>query len=97
MQRIPPTQPPPDLALLLLTITTETMRVIIRDLIVPIVALGITLATLRQPVPRVPAAPAATVQLEALPVRELRQLARAAGHRGLARKGRRQQLLEVLA
>ena len=36
-------------------------------------------------------------QLEALPVRELRVLARAAGHRALARSGRRQQLLEVLA
>lgn len=36
-------------------------------------------------------------QLEALPVRELRQLARAAGHRSLARSGRRQQLLEALA
>jgi hypothetical protein len=35
-------------------------------------------------------------QLEALPVRELRQLARTAGHRSLARSGRRQQLLEVL-
>jgi hypothetical protein len=40
---------------------------------------------------------AAGPQLEALPVRELRRLARAAGHRTLARSGRRQQLLEVLA
>jgi len=44
------------------------------------------------PAPEVP-----TPQLEALPVRELRVLARAAGHRALARSGRRQQLLEVLA
>jgi len=36
-------------------------------------------------------------QLEALPVRELRRVARAAGHRALARSGRRQQLLEALA
>ncbi len=40
---------------------------------------------------------AAGPQLEALPVGELRRLARAAGHRSLARSGRRQQLLEVLA
>ena len=36
-------------------------------------------------------------QLEALPVRELRKLARAAGRSDLARSGRRQQLLEALA
>ena len=42
-----------------------------------------------------PEAPRA--QLEGLPVRELRVLARAAGHRALARCGRRAQLLEVLA
>ena len=52
--------------------------------------------------PSISAAPAAATgvpmpQLEALPVRELRVLARAAGHRALARSGRRQQLLEVLA
>jgi hypothetical protein len=45
----------------------------------------------------IPSATTATTEpLEALPVRELRQLARAAGHRSLARSGRRQQLLEVL-
>jgi hypothetical protein len=50
-----------------------------------------------------PAAPralppaSAAVDLQALPVRELRQLARAAGHRALARSGRRQQLLAALA
>ena len=52
--------------------------------------------------PSIPAVPATApeapmAQLEALPVRELRKLARAAGHRGLARSGRRQQLLEALA
>lgn len=52
--------------------------------------------------PCIPAVPVAATeapmpQLEALPVRELRALARAAGHRALARSGRRQQLLEVLA
>jgi hypothetical protein len=48
-----------------------------------------------------PAAPVAVLPapaaLDALPVRELRQLARRAGHKRLARSGRRQQLLEVLA
>ncbi|MCP9771629.1 hypothetical protein KBY66_03150 [Synechococcus sp. Tobar12-5m-g] len=54
-----------------------------------------------QPAPLVPIAPveppaAAGGQLEALPVRELRHLARAAGRRALARSGRRAELLEVL-
>ena len=44
-----------------------------------------------------PAPDAPTAQLGALTVVELRKLARAAGHRGLARSGRRQQLLEALA
>jgi hypothetical protein len=97
-------QPPPDLALQLLTITAETMRIIVRDLIIPVVALGITLATLRQPVPRLPRpiTPAPDVvtlpaALETLPVVQLRQMARAAGHKALARTGRKAQLLEVLA
>jgi hypothetical protein len=51
------------------------------------------------PTPIVPVdAPApAGGQLEGLPVRELRHLARAAGHRALARSGRRAELLEVLS
>jgi hypothetical protein len=59
-------------------------------------------------VPAPPAAPSAPPipapsteapggQLEALPVRELRVLARAAGHRALARSGRRADLLLALA
>jgi hypothetical protein len=49
--------------------------------------------------PQAPAQPrqATTPALDVLPVRELRQLARAAGHRALARNGRRTQLLEALA
>jgi len=52
--------------------------------------------------PSIPAAPVAAPaapmpQLEGLTVAELRRVARAAGHRALARSGRRQQLLEVLA
>jgi hypothetical protein len=115
MQKTAPMQPPPDLGLLLLTITTDAMICIVRDLLVPVVALGITLATLSIPVPRLPKQPApapaaalalppaaplalppARVSLEALPVVQLRQLARAAGHKQLARSGRKAQLLEVL-
>jgi hypothetical protein len=44
----------------------------------------------------VPPAPTAVDPLAALPVRELRILARQAGHRTLARSGRRADLLEVL-
>jgi hypothetical protein len=59
----------------------------------------------RQQGPALPAAPAkpSTViaahrpQLEALPVRELRQMARAAGFRSLARSGRKADLLAALA
>jgi len=51
--------------------------------------------------PRPPVAPAVPPRprpmLEDLKVVELRQLAREAGFRALARSGRRQQLLEVLA
>ncbi|MEA5443346.1 hypothetical protein [Cyanobium gracile] len=54
-------------------------------------------AALLLPTAPAPAPEAPMPQLEALPVRELRKLARAAGHRGLARSGRRQQLLEALA
>ena len=89
-----------DVVLLLAFLTAEAVLCIVRDLLLPLVALAVTLATLRQPVPRVtppaPAAPAAR-PIDSLPVRELRQLARTAGHRQLARNGRRQQLLEVLA
>lgn len=75
----------------------EAMRCIANDLLIPVVALGITLATPRIPVPRVTPAPVVPPPISSLPVRELRQLARAAGHRALARSGRRQQLLEALA
>ena len=64
-----------------------------------------TASPARQQGPALPAAPvkpanataAHRPQLEALPVRELRQLARAAGHRALARSGRRADLLAALA
>jgi hypothetical protein len=44
----------------------------------------------------VPPAPTTAEALEALPVRELRILARQAGHRALARSGRRADLLGAL-
>jgi hypothetical protein len=79
-------------------------RVIVRDLLIPLLALCITLATLHRerdlPVlPKPPLAlPAATAQpLEALTVVQLRQMARAAGHKQLARSGRKADLLQVLA
>jgi len=55
-----------------------------------------------QPAPLLPIAPVdapapARGGLEALPVRELRRMARAAGHRALARSGRRADLLEALS
>jgi len=48
-----------------------------------------------QPLVAVPAA--AAPALDSLPVRELRALARSAGHRALARSGRRSELLAALA
>lgn len=104
----------------LLALAWAAGTLIVRDLLIPLLALLVALATLhREPtLPRLqkaeaaPAAPLAlppaplalpqaTTQpvqaLEALTVAELRQLARAAGHKSLARSGRRQQLLEVLA
>jgi hypothetical protein len=53
-------------------------------------------ALLLPPAPA-PAPEAPTPQLEALTVAELRRIARTAGHRVLARSGRRQLLLEALA
>lgn len=48
-----------------------------------------------RPLAALPAA--AAPALDSLPVRELRALARSAGHRALARSGRRAELLAVLA
>ena len=91
-----------------LAIAYGAARVIVRDLLIPLLALCITLATLHRerdlpalpPAPQkaLPAATAPVVApLESLTVVQLRQLARTAGHKSLARSGRRQQLLEVLA
>ena len=89
----------------LLPLAWAAGRVIIRDLLIPLLALLVTLATLhREPTLQrlekatAPLAlqPASAPALETLKVSELRQLARTAGHKSLARSGRRQQLLEVL-
>lgn len=54
-----------------------------------------TIAYAQAPAPQPPTLSAPP--MESLTVAELRQLARAAGHRKLARSGRRSQLLEILA
>ena len=103
----------PDTVTAALAIAYGASRVIVRDLLIPLLALAITLATLHREadLPRLPKQlpPAATMpglelarsdwraELERHTVADLRQMARAAGHKQLARTGRRQQLLEVLA
>jgi hypothetical protein len=74
-----------------------------RAVLVPCVALMLTVAGWRPAAPAAvasvvaPATVAPLVAVASLPVRELRQLARAAGHRALARNGRRADLLAALA
>ncbi|NDC35930.1 MAG: hypothetical protein EBZ51_11270 [Synechococcaceae bacterium WB9_2_112] len=88
-----------------LGLVAAVVELVARELLVPLVALVLTLAGWRPaaaaavavaPVRLLPPAGAA-LGLDAMPVRQLRQLARAAGHRGLARNGRRADLLAVLA
>lgn len=90
-----------------LAMTASAIRTVFLNLIVPAVALVITLATLhregqlqrleRPALPPAPVVEPPKSNLTTLPVRELRLLARAAGHKALARSGRKAQLLEVLA
>ena len=93
---------PIELAAAAALLTLQALRV----LAVALVALVLTLANYRPskapataPAPTTPAATdrPAPAPLAALPVRELRHLARAAGHRQLARSGRRAELLLALA
>ena len=80
------------------------MLTIARVLLVPLLALPLTLAGWRPPLPApaqtallvAPAVPS-TVPLAHLRVVELRRLARAQGLKALARSGRKADLLEVLA
>lgn len=60
----------------------------------PAAPVAVTTTTARPAAPQRPAP--APAELHALPVRELRQLARAAGHRALARSGRKADLLLAL-
>ena len=97
-----PAAEPVDLLLLAALALAEALAV----LLVAALALVLTLAGWGPPAP--PAAPlrpvlppeadaAAPAPLEAVTVAELRQRARAAGHRSLARSGRRAELLQALA
>jgi hypothetical protein len=89
----------------------EALALLLRPLLAHAIAMALTAAGWRperpaapakkntaQPAVSSPTAPqASAVALAALPVRELRQLARQAGHRALARSGRRAELLLALA
>jgi hypothetical protein len=99
---------PPDLPLLLLVAAAavlEALALLLRPLLAHAIALALTAAGWRPQRPAAPtqkattpaAPPAPAAALAALPVRELRQLARQAGHRALARSGRRNELLLALA
>jgi hypothetical protein len=105
MKRTTTAGPAPDALDHLIAACWSAGRLIVRDLLLPLLALAITLATLhREPAlpklqttaPAPLALPPASGPLDALPVRELRQLARAAGHRALARNGRKAELLAAL-
>lgn len=99
----PQTTDPALVALVLLALAVEALALALRPLLAHALALALTAAgwrPRRRPAlallpARVQPAPAA--RLESLPVRELRQLARRAGHRQLARSGRRADLLLALA
>lgn len=104
----PPQNTDPALAaLVLLGLALEALARALQPLLAHALALVLTAAgwcprrrTASVPVLALPPArvqPAAADPLEALPVRELRQLARQAGHRQLARSGRRADLLLALA
>jgi hypothetical protein len=93
----------------LLAATWAAGRLIVRDLLIPLLALCITLATLHRErtLPTLPATTTAPVPVLALPpatapalgdltVVQLRQMAREAGHKQLARSGRKADLLAVL-
>lgn len=90
-------------ALALASIAAEGLAWALRSALVPAAALLLTVCGYRparpalKPAKAAQPAPAPARPIEALPVRELRQLARAAGFKKLARSGRRDQLLTALA
>jgi hypothetical protein len=90
----------------LLCLSIAATRIVFCDVIVPCIAIVLTVAGWAPSVQEARSLVAtepmrteaeAVPALTSLPVRELRQLARAAGHRALARNGRRADLLAVLA
>jgi len=94
------------LVLVAAAVVLEALAITLRPVLAHTLALLLTIAgweparpvhTPRQRVPVNTATGAHRPRLEALPVWELRQLARAAGHRALARSGRRADLLAALA
>lgn len=73
---------------------------ILRSAVVPMVALVLTVAGWQPgqtPQPQPASMPAASLPVNSLTVAQLRVMARSAGHRALARSGRRADLLAVLA
>lgn len=86
-------------ALALGAIALELLAQGLRVVLVPLIALALTACGCgREACRRAQQARAARLErLQGLPVRELRQLARQAGHRALARSGRRAELLAALA
>jgi hypothetical protein len=96
-----PTPSDPTLHLLVAAAAVlEALALLLRPLLAHAIALALTTAGWHPAQPRAPkresTAPRARA-LAQLPVRELRQLAREAGHRALARSGRRSELLLALA
>ena len=90
-------------ALALASIAAEALAWALRAVLVPALALLLTVCGYRPARPALKPATAPALRVETLrparelPVRELRQLARAAGFKKLARSGRRDQLLAALS
>jgi len=94
---------PSDPVLLLLVaaaVVLEALALLLRPLLAHAIAVALTTAGWQPARPRAPKRESTAPRIKALaelPVRELRQLAREAGHRALARSGRRSDLLLALA
>jgi hypothetical protein len=94
---------PSDPVLLLLVAAAavlEALALLLRPLLAHVFALALTTAGWQPARPRASKRESTAARIKGLaelPVRELRQLAREAGHRALARSGRRSDLLLALA
>lgn len=98
MKPNPPTAPVDPVLLLIVVVWLAAEALV--ALLIATLALVLTFAGWRPTQAPVRAAPGADPDvhpLQRLPVVELRRLARAAGHRALARSGRRVELLQALA